>query len=86
MRCPNCRCEIGTLEVCPYCGVRLRNPTRPVPRQEPRPTPSVYRAERSNARTNRHISNIDTWSLLTVVLLGGIFVVELLQLIVMAWQ
>lgn len=23
MKCPNCRCEIGNLTECPYCGARL---------------------------------------------------------------
>lgn len=83
MRCPKCRCEIGTLEVCPYCGSRVYNPTRTVPVREPQQM-SVYRTDRSSQHTNRHISNIDAWSLLCAILLGGIFVMELLQLIVLA--
>lgn len=97
MICPNCRCEIGNLAVCPYCGMRQRNagttPIRPqgttqvrnrqaVPMQTKNSDmKSVYRSEQGN---NRHMSNIDTWSLMCVILLAGIFVMELLQLILLA--
>lgn len=83
MRCPKCRCEIGTLTVCPYCGTLVNNPTRPIQPAAPQ-RPSVYRSDRSSQHTNRHISNIDAWSLACAVLLGGIFVMELLQVIILA--
>lgn len=99
MICPNCRCEIGNLTVCPYCGARQRSArttpvTRPVPPTAAAPTQTrapaknvqtrpVYRSEQSGGRANRHMSNIDTWSLMCVILLAGIFVMELLQLVLL---
>lgn len=101
MTCPNCRCEIGNLTVCPYCGARQRSvrttpvtrpnqpgTVTPVQTRTPAPTKNVqtrpvYRSEQSGGRANRHMSNIDTWSLMCVILLAGIFVMELLQLVLL---
>lgn len=88
MRCPNCRCEIGNLKSCPYCGMVLYSApptnqayTRPASRRPattPAARPSVSNLER---RKERHLANLDTWGLLCVVLLGGIFVLQLLQFV-----
>lgn len=104
MTCPNCRCEIGNLAVCPYCGARQRSarttpvtkpapPRTAAPMQTRAPAPAknmqtrpVYRSEQSGSRANRHMSNIDTWSLMCVILLAGIFVMELLQLVLLVLQ
>lgn len=96
MRCPNCRCEIGNLTTCPYCGVRVFRSS--VSRTEPCPptntdwhkrTPSANRQTTSmtswitsDKRLERHMENLDLWGLLCVILLVGIFVLELLQFLV----
>lgn len=96
MRCPNCRCEIGNLMTCPYCGVTVFRSA--VPRTEPCPPtnadwhkrttptnkqlpPTVSWGAREK-RLERHMENLDLWGLLCVILLVGIFVLELLQFLV----
>ncbi len=111
MKCPNCRCEIGNLTTCPYCGAvlyrrstaaqsRSRQESYSAPQAAARPRQSeVYQApraprpapaaqptrsparSRSEQRKERHLANLDTWGLLTVIFLAGIFVLELLQVI-----
>lgn len=92
MKCPNCRCEIGNLMTCPYCGAilyRRADTTQPSGIVSPRTTQPVKPAttrpissERYEQRRERHLTNLDTAGLLCVVLLSGIFVLELLQLFV----
>lgn len=92
MKCPNCRCEIGNLMTCPYCGAilyRRTDTTQPAGSTHPRTTqpvrPAVTRpvsSDRSEQRKERHLANLDTAGLLCVVLLSGIFILELLQLLV----
>ena len=86
MKCPNCRCEIGNLTTCPYCGVVLyRRPSAGrAPQAPPRvgqPSPRTPARSRSDQRRDRHLANLASWGILTVVLLSGIFVLELLQLL-----
>lgn len=93
MKCPNCRCEIGNLTTCPYCGVILYRRPRAQTRQPPEnqaarttqpvrvePTKPVY-GHRSDQRRERHLANCDIWGLLCVILLSGVFILELLQLL-----
>lgn len=92
MKCPNCRCEIGNLMTCPYCGAilyRRTDTTQPAGTASPRTTQPVQSAptrpissDRYEQRRERHLANLDTATLLCVVLLSGIFILELLQLFV----
>lgn len=78
MICPRCRCEVGNQIKCPYCGTHLHeyrnagilDATVPV-------NQNAYQDD----SLKKHIANIDTWSLINVVLLGGVFVTNILQLI-----
>jgi hypothetical protein len=79
MICPKCRCEVGNAKSCPYCGTvfyqdPMQDYTQKVIRQD-QPAPS--------GNQDRHASNIDTWGLVSVVLLSGIFISEVLQLVLM---
>lgn len=92
MKCPNCRCEIGNLTTCPYCGVTLYRrpqtaatdpvrvpPTRQVP--PPRAAQAPYSRPVQNAsRKNAETSGLELYALVGVVLLCGIFILEALQL------
>lgn len=93
MKCPNCRCEIGNLTTCPYCGAILYRRPRAQPRQQTEmdngrttqpvhvtPTRPVH-VKRSDQRKDRHLANCDTWGLLCVILISGVFILELLQLL-----
>ena len=51
---------------------------RPAPAAQPTRSPARSRSEQ---RKERHLANLDTWGLLTVIFLAGIFVLELLQVI-----
>lgn len=87
MICPNCKCEIGNLSVCPYCGVQVQLPggtkTIPITMQQPRQqqvyVPDLYQ----QGKQNRHFRNIDTWGLMTVILLAGMFVMQLLEIVLL---
>lgn len=93
MKCPNCHCEIGNLTTCPYCGVILYRRPRAQPKQptendaarttQPvRVTPTKpAQVNRSDRRRERHLANCDTWGLLCVILISGVFILELLQLL-----
>lgn len=79
MICPRCRCEVGSQRKCPYCGTHLQkfqtyevdnNVTQPI-------NPNIYQQD----PIKKHVSNIDTWSLIEVVLLVGIFITSIMQLI-----
>jgi len=83
MKCPYCGNETGNNTVCPYCGHRVYeteghhtyytdiNPTVPV----------NYSEKSTDAANRKHLANIDTWGLMSVILLAGIFIIELLQLL-----
>lgn len=92
MKCPNCRCEIGNLMTCPYCGAilyRRTDTTQPATGSRGgRPTQPVHPAatrpvsdNHGEQRRERHLANMDTATLLCVILLSGIFLLELLQLL-----
>lgn len=74
MICPTCKNEIGNQSRCPYCGTVFQ----PVEN-----TVQISQPQTREADNGRHISNIDTWSLLQVVLLGGIFVTNILELVLL---
>lgn len=94
MKCPNCRCEIGNLTTCPYCGVTLYRRPRststapvrvpPTRQVQSRQVPPSYNGQRSQSTPRRSddLSNLELYGLLSVVLLCGIFVLEVLQLVI----
>ena len=57
MICSNCGNEIGNMEQCPYCGVKMR--------------PEI----------SMQLRGIQKWLIMQVVLLAGIFILELLQVL-----
>ncbi|MCD8069695.1 MAG: hypothetical protein LUE87_12600 [Lachnospiraceae bacterium] len=80
MVCPNCHSEVGTLRECPYCGQKM-------PRAQGTDD-STYDFEATipledAEKQSRHMGHMDVWGLMTVILLGGIFLMEFLQLIMM---
>jgi len=74
MICPTCKNEIGNQSRCPYCGTVLQSAESTIPIGQPQPR---------DGESGRHMANIDTWSLLQVVLLGGIFVTNILELVLL---
>lgn len=91
MKCQHCRREIGRVAICPYCGAR-QNGYRSAGVPSSPGAPDTERADntageqyplRSGRRQERRLANLETMGLLSVSLLGGIFVLELLQLIAM---
>lgn len=87
MKCPNCRCEIGSQPTCPYCGREIKVPeSKPVVRSvniESSPTQiSASSLQSILGRMNRHLSNIDMRSKLSLILLTGIFVLIILLIII----
>lgn len=83
MKCQKCGSEIGYSLSCPYCGAQYgsgQNPTNPVTvqREGAQTNPISPRTER---RQERRLMNLETLGLLSVILLTGIFVLELLQLL-----
>lgn len=88
MRCPNCRCEIGSQPTCPYCGIEIPAPEpKPVVTRyaEPAAPTTVSAATLQNVlgRMNRHLSNVDIRTKLSLVLLSGIFILLILLIIVL---
>lgn len=75
MICPRCKCEIGNQPRCPYCGATFRT----VDVTNTYTTP--IRSQEEPKSSNRHLANIDTWNLVSVVLLSGIFITDILQLV-----
>lgn len=95
MRCPNCGNEIGYMDTCPYCGTRVQQSAQQgsyrqgdgfqqgnYQQGDPHATIPVSwnSGERKREQNrDRHIRNVDTWGIMTVILLAAIFIVELLQ-------
>lgn len=75
MKCPNCRCEIGSQPVCPYCG-KVMNQTVQSCRGEY--APQLRALGNAVDRLRRSVSAVELRSRLTVILLGGIFVMQIL--------
>lgn len=88
MNCQYCGNEMGNREICPYCGHAsyrkvsvqkdyigngYQGETIPIRMQEGRDARDI----------KRYLKNIETWGLMSVILLGGIFVIEILRMILM---
>lgn len=81
MRCPNCRCEIGRQTICPYCGQVIQaDPQRIYEMQ----TLQVQGSATQNMqnRIYRHVNNVETTSKLILILMVGLFVLQVLTLVV----
>lgn len=87
MNCQYCGNDVGNRVICPYCGHKvfqdvhmhndyydnfMGNTTIPVRMQE----------GGSQREMRKYLRNIDTWGLMSVILLTGIFIVEILRLII----
>lgn len=75
MICPKCKSEVGNQSSCPYCGTVFYQD----PRRADVTTP-VNKIDEQRGK-DHHAANIDTWGLVSVVLLSGIFLTEILQLV-----
>lgn len=86
MICPYCGNETGNKVVCSYCGHKVydnpQNGNYYVDMSEDATVPS--RGQNGlmvDPEVKRHLRNIDTWGLMSLVLLGGIFILELLRFV-----
>lgn len=89
MKCPKCRCEVGTQSVCPYCGatVYVSNATWDVHAYQNRatvPIPGAAKSSLETRSTERKLRNLETKVNLLLVLQTGTFVLAVLNLIIMA--
>lgn len=75
MKCPNCRCEIGSQPVCPYCGRVIYQTAQ---RGWGEYAPQLRALGSAVDRVQRSVSAVELRSQLTVILLGGIFVMQIL--------
>lgn len=82
MICVNCGNEIGNMEQCPYCGIQMRPDTIRAGGQTTVPVQWKTGQDTVNMEDSRHLRNMDRWSLIQIILIAGIFIIELLQLIV----
>ncbi|HJA25951.1 MAG TPA: hypothetical protein H9795_07810 [Candidatus Fournierella merdigallinarum] len=88
MKCANCRCEIGNLTTCPYCGkMNYQRPAQPQPARIDHgysgaaPTSrTLYHAPKRRHTGEQHCRSTAMWTFLNTVLLIGIFLLNLLQL------
>jgi len=81
MLCANCGNEIGNMDQCPYCGMKIRDDTYRMGGQTTIPVQWKTGNDPVNMEDSRHIRNTDRWNLIQIVLIAGIFILELLQLI-----
>ena len=95
MICPNCRSEIGNQPVCPYCGNVLasgrtvdydyaaQQKTIPIFTQPTitMPTAAVQNTGRS---TNKQLAVVDLRSKLTLVFSIGVFIMQIITLVILA--
>lgn len=81
MICSNCGNEIGNMEQCPYCGVKMR-PESSYSGEE-KTVPVYWNPENSAESTeiSMQLRGIQKWLIMQVVLLAGIFILELLQVL-----
>ena len=96
MICPNCRSEVGNQPICPYCGKSLPLQRGASMGSFTVQVPPVARSAESYSaggkqsvasalrRMNRQLAAVDLRSKLCLVLTVGIFVMQLIILIVLA--
>lgn len=76
MVCPKCKCEIGNQTRCPYCGTVLQSADYTIPANQMQQTAR-------DPESGYHLANVDTWNLIQVVLLSGIFLTNILELVLL---
>ena len=94
MRCPNCRSEIGSQAVCPYCGVVISRSTTYY--DYPSSTIATPRSNRTmmqqdvQSQTNitarrleKRFNDLELKQTLTMILCGGVLALQLLLLFVL---
>lgn len=47
MRCPKCKCEVGSQKMCPYCGASMETPEQRLLTRITDPMGKIYRYLRS---------------------------------------
>ena len=97
MICPNCRSEIGNQPVCPYCGnvvasgrtvdydYSVQQKTIPMFTQPGVIMPAPP-AQSTGRNINKQIAAIDLRSKLTLVFSIGIFVMQIIALVILAMK
>ena len=94
MRCKRCKGEIGNLAVCPYCGWNQYASTSPnydtkgvnstvtITPPAGKSQPST-RDRRESSRISASLSNIEMRSKLCVILLAGIFALQVITMVLL---
>lgn len=78
MRCPKCRCEVGSQKMCPYCGAQMETPEQRLFARGADSLGKIYRYVRSLDSTVKEQSRkLD----ILLVLVCGNLVMTLLVLI-----
>ena len=83
MKCPNCRCEIGNQQVCPYCGTTVYL-------QEGYRTAQGAEIRGNRRRTvelrdlDKRLRNMETKVNLCLTLQCGTFAIVILMLVILA--
>lgn len=95
MICPNCRSEVGYQPSCPYCG-RILIPDAYYSTQSRERTAPVTTQQIPSARSSgnhisvrafsRQINMLELRTKLTLVMLAGVFVLQLIILILLAFK
>ena len=80
MKCPNCRCEIGNQPTCPYCGRVIYQTIRRA--SEDNGTSQFRVLQSALNRLHRSLTAIELRSRLAVILLTGIFVLQILLVLI----
>ncbi len=83
MVCSHCGNEIGNSRICPYCGTDSIPSGQLYFMQDSRTVPVSYQEPVKSRKADKHLQNIEMYGLMSVILLAGIFIVELLQLFMM---
>ena len=79
MICTHCGNEIGNNRICQYCGTDSA-PSGQLYFMPERTVPVNYQGSARDRKTEKHLQNIEMYSLMSVILLAGIFIAELLQI------
>ena len=85
MQCPYCGNEMGNGDICSYCGHRVYQTAgqHTYYTSIDRTVPVTLEVMEEDSDIERHAANCDTWGLMTVILLAGIFILDLLRLLMM---
>ena len=91
MKCPNCRCEVGSLPVCPYCGATVYLQEAAWNQQDYARRSAPVVDQRSSRRKGPELKDLDrrlrileTRVNLCLTLLCGIFALTIMTLVILA--